>query len=332
MDCLVTGGAGFIGSHLVEGLVKRGDFVRVLDNFATGKRKNLSPWLDKIELLEGDITDPATCARACNDVEVVFHLAALPSVFKSVTDPVSTHRTNTDGTFNMLVAARDAGVRRFVYAASSSAYGESVTLPKVESMPPQPLSPYAVQKLTGEFYCSVFAKCYGLQTLSMRFFNVFGPRQDPTSQYAAAIPAFVTAILRDQPPTIFGDGEQTRDFTYIENVVRASFLAAEARETRGEVINVACGEHVSVNMIVAEINRLLGKNIQSKYDPPRPADIKHSWADISLASRVIGYEPAVLFAEGLRRAIDWYAQDLSEITGENKAEKPKAERCRGGVV
>ena len=332
MDCLVTGGAGFIGSHLVEGLVGRGDSVRVLDNFATGKRKNIAPWLDKIELLEGDIGDAQICARACKDVEVVFHLAALPSVFKSVTDPVTTHRTNIDGTFNMLVAARDAGVRRFVYAASSSAYGESVTLPKVETMPPQPLSPYAVQKLTGEFYCSVFAKCYGLQTLSMRFFNVFGPRQDPNSQYAAAIPAFATAILRDEPPTIFGDGEQTRDFTYIENVVRAGFLAAAAPETKGEVINIACGEHVSVNMIIGEINRLLGRNVRPKYDPPRPADIKHSWADISLAGHVIGYEPAVQFAEGLRRAIDWYSKNLSDIASEKTAEKPKAAKNRGGIA
>ncbi|HVP12831.1 MAG TPA: SDR family oxidoreductase [Phycisphaerae bacterium] len=332
MDCLVTGGAGFIGSHVVEGLVGRGDSVRVLDNLATGKRENLAPWLGKIELLEGDITDARTCARACERIEVVFHLAALPSVPKSVADPVSTHRTNTDGTFNMLVAARDAGARRFVYAASSSAYGESATLPKVESMPPQPLSPYAVQKLTGEYYCSVFAKCYGLQTISMRYFNVFGPRQDPTSQYAAAIPAFVTAILRDCSPTIFGDGEQTRDFTYIENAVRANLLAADAATTNGEVINVACGEHVTVNMIVREINRLLNKNVPAKHDPPRMGDIRHSWADIGLAGRVIGYRPAVPFSEGLRRTIDWYAGNVPGCEDSGPSGKQKSAKCRGGVA
>jgi len=241
-----------------------------VDNFATGKRANIAPWLDQIELLEGDIADPLACARACKKIEVVFHLAALPSVPKSVADPVLTHCTNIDGTFNMLIGARDAGVRRFVYSASSSAYGESETLPKEESMPSQPLSPYAVQKLTGENYCSVFAKCYGLQTISMRYFNVFGPRQDPTSQYAAAIPAFVTAILNDRPPTVFGDGEQTRDFTYIENAVRANLLAAEVTTTSGEVVNIACGEHVTVNAIISEINRLSGKRVQPVYAPSRP--------------------------------------------------------------
>jgi len=212
MDFLVTGGAGFIGSHLVERLVREKAAVRVLDNFATGKRANIAPFADRIELLEGDIADPGICARACRNVDVILHEAALPSVPKSVSDPVTTHHTNINGTFNMLVAARDAGVRRFIYAASSSAYGETESLPKHEAIQTQPLSPYAVQKLTGEYYCSVFARCYGLQTLSIRYFNVFGPRQDPTSQYAAAIPAFVTAILRGEPPTVYGDGEQTRGF------------------------------------------------------------------------------------------------------------------------
>ena len=332
MDCLVTGGAGFIGSHLVEGLVGRGHSVRVLDNFATGKRENIAPFLKKIEMVEGDITDPKTCARACKDIEVVFHLAALPSVVKSVADPVSSHRTNADGTFNMLIGARDAQVRRFVFAASSSAYGDSVTLPKVESMPPQPLSPYAVQKLAGEHYCSVFASCYGLQTIALRYFNVFGPRQDPASQYAAAIPAFVTAILNDRPPTVYGDGEQTRDFTYIENAVRANLLAAEAARTNGEVVNIACGEHVTVNAIIAEINRSLGKRVQSTYEPPRPGDIKHSWADISLAEGVIGYKPAVLFAEGLRHTIDWYAGNLTPYAADRKPEQQKTPRRRGGAA
>ena len=306
MHFLVTGGGGFIGSHLVHRLVEQGRRVRVLDNFATGKRSNLAAVEGKIELLEGDIRDPATCKRACAGIEVVFHEAALPSVPKSVEDPVSSNAVNIDGTFNMLVAARDAKVRRFVYAASSSAYGDTPTLPKIETMPTNPLSPYAVQKLTGEYYCSVFAKCYGLQTLAIRYFNVFGPRQDPASQYAAAIPAFVTHVIRGEPPTIYGDGEQTRDFTYIENVIHANLLAAEAKQTNGEVCNVACGEHVTVNAVIAEINKLLGKNVKPNYVDPRPGDIKHSWADIELAQRLIGFKPVVTFAEGLRRAIEWY--------------------------
>lgn len=308
MDFLITGGAGFIGSHLVERSVREGASVRVVDNFSTGKPENLAPFLDRIEFIEGDIAEAAICAKACLGVDVVLHQAALPSVPKSVADPMTTHQANVNGTFNMLLAARDAGVRRFIYAASSSAYGETPTLPKVESMPTQTLSPYAVQKLAGEHYCSVFARCYGLQTLVMRYFNVFGPRQDPTSQYAAAIPAFITAILNDRPPTVYGDGEQTRDFTFIENVVRANLAAAQAPKVDGEVINIACGEHVTVNAICSEINRLLGKSVKANYVPPRAGDIKHSWADISLANRLIGYRPVVPFSEGLRKTIEWYAK------------------------
>jgi UDP-glucose 4-epimerase len=306
MNCLVTGGAGFIGSHLVEHLVRQGAKVRVMDNFSTGKRENLVGFLNCIDFIEADIADPHACARACKDMEVVFHQAALPSVPKSVADPITTHRTNVQGTLNLLMAAREAGIRRFIYAASSSAYGETVTLPKTESLLPQPLSPYAVQKLTGEHYCQAFAVCYGLQTLSFRYFNVFGPRQDPASQYAAAIPAFITSMLNDRPPTIYGDGEQTRDFTYVENVVNANLLAAAASDARGQVINIAAGHRVTVNEIVSEINKLLNKNIKPLHDPPRPGDIKHSWADITLASRVIGYRPTVSLAEGLRRTVEWY--------------------------
>lgn len=306
MDYLVTGGAGFIGSHLTASLVEQGAGVRVLDNFSTGKRENLAPILGKIDLVEGDITDPRICAHACAGVRFVLHQAALPSVPKSIADPVSSHRTNVDGTFNMLVAARDAGVRRFVFAASSSAYGESPALPKTESMPTQPLSPYAVQKLAGENYCRVFAEVYGLETLSMRYFNVFGPRQDPASQYAAAIPAFVTAIIGDRPPTVYGDGEQTRDFTYIENVIKANLAAARATKTHGEVLNIACGEPVTVNAIIREINTILGKDVRPEYVAQRPGDIKHSWADISLAAEKIGFAPAIPLAEGLRRTIVWY--------------------------
>lgn len=307
---LVTGGGGFIGSHLVERLVRDGQSVRVLDNFATGRRSNLEPFLSKIDLIEGDLRKPADCARACKGVEVVFHEGAVPSVPKSVEDPVTSHEANVDGTFNILLAARDAKCRRLVFAASSSAYGDLPELPKREGVAPQPLSPYAVNKLLGEHYCSVFSKCYGFQTLSLRYFNVFGPRQDPKSQYAAAIPAFVTSILKNEPPTIYGDGEQTRDFTYIDNVVHANLLAAKAKQTAGEVINIACGERVTINQIIARINQLLGRNVKSNHVPDRPGDVKHSLADISLAKQVIGYEPVIPFEEGLRLAIDWYKDNL----------------------
>jgi len=303
---LVTGGAGFIGSHIVEQLVRDGESARVLDNFATGKRENLAPFSARIELFEGDLRDKADCARACAGVEIIFHEGAVPSVPKSVEDPATSHEANVDGTFNILMAARQAGCRRVIYAASSSAYGDQPELPKRETARPDPLSPYAVNKLVGEHYLSVFHKCWGLETISLRYFNVFGPRQDPKSQYAAAIPAFVTAILRGEPPTVYGDGEQTRDFTYIENVVHANLLAARAPKLSGEVINVACGERVSVNQIIQEVNQLLGKSIRPNYVPQRPGDVKHSLADISLARQIIGFEPVVGFAEGLSRAIDWY--------------------------
>ncbi len=308
MDYLVTGGAGFIGSHLVERLVQLGKSVRIVDNFITGKRENIAPFLSKAELVEGDLYDPAICAKVCAGVRVVFHQAALPSVPKSVENPQASHRSNLDATFNMLVAARESGVKRFVYAASSSAYGESPTQPKVETMPSSPLSPYAVQKLAGEQYCTAFARCYGFETVSLRYFNVFGHRQDPTSQYAAAIPAFVTSILADRSPTVYGDGEQTRDFTYIENVIQANLLAASAPKTSGEAMNIACGESISVNEIIKRINAFLGKDIRPTYVPERAGDIKHSWADIRLAGKLIGYKPVVSFSDGLAKAIDWYKQ------------------------
>jgi UDP-glucose 4-epimerase len=311
MKYLITGGAGFIGSNIAARLVEQGEPVRILDDFSTGKRENIAPLLDRLELIEGNMVDPAVCIRACQGVDVVLHHAARPSVPSSVVDPVTSHHSNINGTFNMLIAARDTGVKRFIYAASSSAYGESEVLPKVETMPTQPLSPYAVQKLTGEHYCSVFAKCYGLQTISFRYFNVFGPQQDPTSQYAAAIPAFVSAILKNEPPIVYGDGEQTRDFTYVENVIQANLLGAKAPETNGQVINVACGEHISVNEIIREINVLLNKNVEPQYVEPRKGDIKHSWADISQSAEVIGFKPVVPFAQGLRLAIDWYAKNLA---------------------
>lgn len=306
MKYLITGGGGFIGSHLVERFISEGRDVRVVDNFLTGKRENLAPFKGRFELIEGDLADPEVCRRACQGVSIIFHEAALPSVPKSVANPVASHRSNIEATFNLLVAAREAGVKRLIYAASSSAYGETETLPKIETIIPSPLSPYAVQKLTGEHYCTAFTRCYGLETLSLRYFNVFGPRQDPASQYAAAIPAFVTAILQDRPPTIYGDGEQTRDFTYIENVLHANKLAAEAPRTRGEAINVACGERISINDIIRTINQSLGKNVVPRHVEPRPGDIRHSWADIRLAEQLIGFRPVVSFQDGLQKAVDWY--------------------------
>ena len=307
---LVTGGAGFIGSSICRKLVSQGCFVRVVDNLLTGKRSNLAEIIDKIEFIEADMGESEVAQSAVKDIDVVFHQGALPSVPVSVDDPAATHRHCVDATFTMLLAARDAGVKRFVYAASSSAYGDAPTSPKVETMPCNPLSPYAVAKLTGEYYCSVFYKVFGLETVALRYFNVFGPYQDPTSQYAAAIPAFVTAILKDEPPTIYGDGEQSRDFTYIDNVVRANLLAAGAKETHGETVNIACGQAVTINEIIAMINKLLGKKVKPTYTDPRPGDVKHSQADVSLAKETIGYEPIVFFEEGLERAIDWYKANL----------------------
>jgi len=307
---LVTGGAGFIGSSICRKLVSQGCFVRVVDNLLTGKKSNFAEIIDKIEFIEADMGDSEVAQSAVQDIDVVFHEGALPSVPVSVDDPAATHKHCVDATFTMLMAARDAGVKRFVYAASSSAYGDAPTSPKVETMPCDPLSPYAVAKLTGEYYCSVFYKVFGLETVALRYFNVFGPHQDPKSQYAAAVPAFVTAILKDQPPTIYGDGEQSRDFTYIDNVVKANLLAAGAKETHGEVVNIACGQAVTVNEIIAMINELLGKNVEPIYADARAGDVKHSLADITAARNLIGFEPEVSFAEGLKLAIDWYRNNL----------------------
>jgi UDP-glucose 4-epimerase len=310
MKFLVTGGAGFIGSNICERLVSQGHFVRVVDNLLTGKRANLADILDRIDFVEADMGDEQVARTAMKDIDVVLHQGALPSVPRSVDRPGDTHRHCVDATFTLLLAARDAGVKRFVYASSSSAYGDTPTLPKVETMRPQPLSPYAVGKLVGEYYCSVFSGVFGLETISLRYFNVFGPRQDPTSQYAAAIPAFVTAVLKNEPPTVFGDGEQSRDFTYVDNVVEANLLAATARRTNGEVVNIACGQAVTVNEVIATVNRLLGKQVDPVYDPPRQGDVKHSLADIALAGKLIGYKPKTQFEQGLEKAIDWYKANL----------------------
>jgi len=307
---LVTGGAGFIGSNICRKLVSKGCFVRVIDNLLTGKRENLSEVTDKIEFIQADMGDEGVARSAVEGIDVVLHQGALPSVPRSIDDPALTHRHCVDATFTLLLAARDAGVKRFVYAASSSAYGDTPTLPKVESMPPNPLSPYAVAKLAGEYYCSIFYKVFGLETISLRYFNVFGPHQDPTSQYAAAIPAFVTAILKDERPTVFGDGEQSRDFSYVENVVEANLLAAGAKETHGEIVNIACGAAVTVNEVIGMINEIVGKEIKPIYTDSRPGDVKHSLADISLAEKIIGYKPVVPFKQGLEKAITWYGENL----------------------
>ena len=307
---LVTGGAGFIGSNICRKLVSNGCFVRVVDNLLTGKKRNLADIIDKIEFIEADMGDEQVARSAMKDIDVVLHQGALPSVPRSVDDPAAAHRHNVDATFTLLLAARDAGIRRFVYASSSSAYGDTPTLPKVETMAPQPLSPYAVGKLTGEYYCSVFHQVYGLETISLRYFNVFGPYQDPTSQYAAAIPAFVTAILKNEPPTIYGDGQQSRDFTYVDNVVEANLLAARAKQTKGEVLNIACSQAVTVNEIIDMINDLLGKNVKPIYASPRPGDVRHSLADITAAKKLLGFKPIIGFMDGLKLAIDWYRDNL----------------------
>ncbi|MHC4271911.1 MAG: SDR family oxidoreductase [Planctomycetota bacterium] len=307
---LVTGGAGFIGSNICRKLVSEGCFIRVVDNLMTGKKSNLSDIIDKLEFIEADMGNETVALEAMKDIDVVLHQGALPSVPRSVEDPTATHQHCVNATFTLLLAARDSKIKRFVYAASSSAYGDTPTLPKVETMLALPLSPYAAAKLVGEYYAKVFYEVFGLETISLRYFNVFGPYQDPTSQYAAAIPAFVTAILKDESPTIYGDGEQTRDFTYIDNVVEANLLAARTKHAAGEVINVACGERLTVNEIIEMINELVGKNIKPAYTDPRPGDVKHSLADITLAEKTIGYKPIVSFKEGLEKAIDWYRENL----------------------
>jgi UDP-glucose 4-epimerase len=307
---LITGGAGFIGSNIARKLVNQGCKVRIIDNLLTGKKSNLDDIVDKIEFIEADMGDIEIAKSAMKDIEVVLHQGALPSVPRSVEAPDLTHRHCVDATFNLLLAARDMKIKRFVYAASSSAYGDTPVLPKVETMVTNPLSPYAAAKLFGEYYCSVFSKVYGLETISLRYFNVFGPFQNPKSQYAAAIPAFVTSIITDKSPTVYGDGEQTRDFTYIDNVIYANILAGTAPKTNGEVVNIACGERITINAIIGLINEYLEKNVSISYAPRRAGDVKDSLADITNAKKVINYEPVVLFKDGSKKAIEWYKENL----------------------
>jgi len=303
---LVTGGAGFIGSHIAEELVERGHKVRIVDNFLTGKRENIASFLDKIELIEGDIRDFSLCKRASDGVDFVLHQAALPSVPRSIEDPLMTNEINVKGTLNLLLASRDAGVKKFVFASSSSVYGDDPRLPKKEGEEEAPLSPYAISKLVGEMYCQVFSQIYSLSTVCLRYFNIFGPRQDPYSQYSAVIPNFINKMVKEESPTIFGDGEQSRDFTYVANVVEANKLAVEAKDVFGEILNIACGERTTVNSLVIEINQILKKDIKAIYDKLRPGDVMHSYADISEAENVLKYKPLISFSEGLKRTIHKY--------------------------
>ncbi len=306
MKCLVTGGAGFIGTNLVRGLLERGDTVRVLDNFSTGKRENLRDLADVIELIEGDIRSYHLVREAVDGVDVVFHQAALPSVPRSIKDPITTHEVGVNGTLNVLQASRDCGVGRVVFASSSSVYGNTQELPKFEAMTPTPLSPYAVSKLSGEHYCQVFFRLYGLETVALRYFNVFGPRQDPNSLYSAVIPRFVDMIRRGVPPTIHGDGEQSRDFTYVDNVVRANLLAATtAAGVAGEVFNVACHDRTTLNQLVDSLKRALGSSIEPVHTESRLGDVRHSFASIEKFQAVTGYTPHVSFDEGILRTIAW---------------------------
>jgi nucleoside-diphosphate-sugar epimerase len=302
---LVTGGAGFIGSHLAEELVRRGERVRVVDNLATGKRQNLAH-VPSVEFIEGDLADLEVARRAVTGIDYVLHQAAIPSVPRSVEDPITSNRANVDASLDILVAARDAGVKRLVYAGSSSAYGNTPTLPKIETMATAPLSPYALQKLVAEQYCQMFTTLYGLETVTIRYFNVFGPRQDPSSPYSGVISLFISALCDGRQPTIFGDGEHTRDFTYIANVVDGVLRACTADGASGEVINVATGRRISLNTLFNTIRELVGAQLSPKYADPRPGDVKDSQADISKARRILGYQPSVTFEEGLARTVAWY--------------------------
>jgi nucleoside-diphosphate-sugar epimerase len=308
---LITGGAGFIGSNLARRLVGQGDQVTVLDDFSTGKRDNLHDLRSAVRVIEGDICDIKTVRQATEGVDYVLHHAAVVSVPRSVEDPLRANSVNVDGTLNCLMAARDEGVKRFIFAASSSAYGDTPNLPKREDMISQPLSPYGVSKLVGEMYCKVFNDVYGLETVSLRYFNIFGPYQDPTSQYAAVVPIFITRLLKAQSPIVYGDGEQSRDFTYIENAVEANLLAVRSDRAAGRVVNVACGSRYTLNELLRNLKRLTRSGVEPTYSDPRPGDIKHSQGDMSTARELLGYEPSISFEEGLRRTVEWFMNRTS---------------------
>jgi UDP-glucose 4-epimerase len=302
---LVTGGAGFIGSNVIRALLARGDEVRVLDNFSTGSRANLAGLEDRVELVEGDLRSYERVHTAVRGMEVVLHQGALPSVPRSVQDPLTTTAVNVEGTLNVLLAARDEGIRRIVNASSSSVYGNTGSLPRDESQLPDPISPYAVAKLAAERFCTSFSRVYGLEIVSLRYFNVFGPRQDPTSQYAAVVPRFISAIAAGEPVTVYGDGEQSRDFTFVDNIVAANLLAAEAEGVAGEIVNVATGGSTTVNELADTIGQLLERPVKKAYEPEREADVRASWADLGEARRLLGYEPQIALEEGLRRTADF---------------------------
>jgi UDP-glucose 4-epimerase len=309
---LVTGGAGFIGSNIVEALLSRGDRVRVLDNFSTGKRENLnfagmSPdLLSNFQIVQGDIADLDVCRNAVEDIQYVLHQAAIPSVPRSIAQPLESNRANVDGTLSLLVAARDAGVKRLIFASSSAVYGDAPGFPRVETIIPRPLSPYAVQKLTAEHYMRIFYELYGLETVSLRYFNVFGPKQDPNSEYAAVIPRFIKAFLTGTSPTVYGDGEQSRDFTYVDNVVYGNLLAVEAEKAPGKVINLACGGQLTLNQLLGLLRQIKGSDAETVYTEPRPGDVRHSWADITLSEQALDYKIQVPLEEGLRKAVEYF--------------------------
>ena len=323
MRYLVTGGAGFIGSNTVDELVQRGHSVVVLDDLSGGKEDNLSDIRNKITIIKGSITDIEAVLKAMHEAEYVLHLAARTSVPRSVKDPLETNRINVEGTLNVLVAAKEMKVKRVVFAASSSAYGETPTLPKVETMQPQPISPYGVSKYVGELYGQAFGRCYGLETVALRYFNIFGPRQDPSSPYSGVLAKFCTAFLEDTQPVVFGDGEQTRDFTFVDNAVVANLLACEAPNVAGKVFNIGCGKRVSLNEVLRALRKITGKALEAKYDPPRDGDIRDSQADISQARESLGYNPQVGFEEGLVLTLEWYRH--SQLKSAAKEAAAKAE-------
>ena len=307
---LVTGGAGFIGSNIVKKILEQRDFVRIVDNFSTGKRKNIEEFLDNpnFELIEGDLTDSEIAKKSVKDMDFVLHQAAIPSVPRSIEDPIKSNSANVTATLNLLVAARDEKIKKFVYASSSSIYGDNPDLPKREDFPVMPISPYALQKYAGERYCQIFWNIYGLPTICLRYFNVFGPKQDPDSQYSAVIPKFISAFLKDEVPIIFGTGEQSRDFTFVENAVSANLLAANSENGNGEVFNAACNNEISLNQLVDYLKEITDKDIKPKYKEARRGDVFQSKADISKAEKIINYRPLVNFEEGIKKTFEWYAK------------------------
>jgi UDP-glucose 4-epimerase len=309
---LVTGGAGFIGSHIAERLARDGHHVRVLDDFSSGKEVNLESFRDGVEVVRGDIRDARLVSEATKGVDIVFHEAALGSVPRSVADPLSTHEVNITGTLNVFIAARESGVKRVVYASSSSVYGETPILPKHEQMTPEPLSPYALSKIVGEHYAKVFKLVYGFEAVALRYFNIFGPRQDLESQYAAVIPRFITALLTGEPPVVYGDGLQSRDFTYVDNVVEANLLASEAEGAAGQAFNVACGGRYTLNELLDRLREMIGSEIEATHEPTRAGDVRDSQASIESAERVLGYRVSVGFEEGLRRTVEWYRTQIGK--------------------